>query len=96
MRTDASVTNGDPGLGEPSRECPTVAQLVELLQTAYPINWEQLLRNRLDALGVADPADLRGPAETTATIVSDAGGPCSSIQDGTCRRGCRGPPFRRR
>jgi hypothetical protein len=38
---------------------------------------------------------LRRPAETTATIFSDAGGPCSSIQDGTCRRGCREPPFRR-
>jgi hypothetical protein len=38
---------------------------------------------------------LRRPAETTATIVSDAGGPCSSIQDGRCGRGCRGPPFRR-
>jgi hypothetical protein len=65
MRTDASVTNGDPGLGEPSRECPTAAQLVELLQTAYPINWEQLLRKRLDALGVADPADLT-PAKLAA------------------------------
>jgi transposase len=39
---------------------------------------------------------LRRPAETTATIFSDAGGPCSSIQDGTCRRGCREPPFRPR
>jgi hypothetical protein len=58
MRTDASVTDGDRGLGEPSRECPTAAQLVELLQTAYPITWEQLLRKRLGALGVAEPADL--------------------------------------
>ena len=58
MRTDASVTNDDPGLGGASRECPTAAQLVELFQTAHPINWEQLLRKRLDALGVADPADL--------------------------------------
>jgi hypothetical protein len=58
MRTDATVINGDPGLREPSRECLTMAQLVELLQTTYPINWEQLLRKRLDALGVADPADL--------------------------------------
>jgi hypothetical protein len=58
MRADATVINGDPGLREPSRECPTAAQLVELLQTACPINWEQLLRKRLDALGVADPADL--------------------------------------
>jgi uncharacterized protein len=39
---------------------------------------------------------LRGPAETTATVFSDAGGPCSSIQDGTRRRGCRERRFRRR
>src|ERR1700681_4325601 len=39
---------------------------------------------------------LRRPAEITATIFSDAGGRCSSIQDGTCRRGCRELPFRRR
>jgi hypothetical protein len=39
---------------------------------------------------------LRRPAKTTATIVSDAGGRCSSIQDGRCRRGCRGLPFPRR
>jgi hypothetical protein len=58
MRTDASVKNGDPGLREPSRECPTAAQLVELLQTAYPLIWEQLLQKRLGARGVADPADL--------------------------------------
>jgi hypothetical protein len=58
MRTDASVTNDDPGLGGGSRECPTAAELVELLQTAYPINWEQHLRKRLDTFGVADPADL--------------------------------------
>jgi hypothetical protein len=58
MRTDASVINGDPGLLEPSRECPTAAQLVELLQTANPINWKQLLQNRLSAHGVTDPADL--------------------------------------
>jgi hypothetical protein len=31
---------------------------VELLQTAYPINWQQLLRKRLDGIGVTDPADL--------------------------------------
>src|SRR5260370_1312365 len=58
MRTDNIVTNGDPGLGGASRECQTAAQLVELLQTAYPITWEQLLRKRLGALGVAEPADL--------------------------------------
>ena len=39
---------------------------------------------------------LRGPAKITATSFSDAGGPCSSIQDGTGRRGCREPPFRHR
>jgi integrase/recombinase XerD len=39
---------------------------------------------------------LSGPAKITATIFSDAGGWCSSIQDGTCGRGCRGLPFRRR
>jgi hypothetical protein len=46
MRTDPSVTNGDP-LGGPSQEGLTVTQLLKLLQTAYPINWEQLLRKRL-------------------------------------------------
>jgi hypothetical protein len=35
-----------------------VAQLVELLRTACPINGEQLLRKRLGSLGVTDPADL--------------------------------------
>src|ERR1700730_108803 len=39
---------------------------------------------------------LSRPAKITATIFSDAGGWCSSIQDGTCGRGCRGLPFRRR
>ena len=33
----------------------TVAHVVELLQTAYPKTWKQLLRNRL---GATDPADL--------------------------------------
>ena len=58
MRTDASITNDDPALDEALREGPTVAQLVELLQTAYPINWQQLLRHRLDAFGISDLADL--------------------------------------
>jgi hypothetical protein len=58
MRTDVSVTGGDPGGSEPSRECPTAAQLVELLQTAYPLNWEQLLPKRLGALGVAEVNEL--------------------------------------
>jgi hypothetical protein len=48
----------DSSLGEPSRECPTAAQLVELFQAAYRINWAQLLGQRLCTLGVADPADL--------------------------------------
>jgi hypothetical protein len=39
---------------------------------------------------------ISGPAKITATIFSDAGGWCSSIRDGTCGRGCRGLPFRRR
>ena len=58
MRTDANVANGDPGNGGLSRESPTVAQLVELFQAAYPITWEQLLPKRLAALGVAHPDDL--------------------------------------
>ena len=58
MRTDANVTDGDPGKGGLSRESPTVAQLVELFQAAYPITWEQLLPKRLGALGVAHPDDL--------------------------------------
>src|SRR5580765_2852255 len=40
--------------------------------------------------------DLREPAESISTIFSDVGCPCSSIQDGTCRRGFREPTFRRR
>ena len=58
MRTDANVADGDPGKGGLSRESPTVAQLVELFQAAYPITWEQLLPKRLAALGVAHPNDL--------------------------------------
>jgi hypothetical protein len=58
MRTDASITNDNPALDGALREGPTSAQLVELLQTAYPINWEQLLRHRLDAFGISDLADL--------------------------------------
>ena len=58
MRTDARVTNSDPGPGGPSQAGPSVAQLLELLQTAYPVNWEQLLRKRLAALGVTSPFDL--------------------------------------
>jgi len=41
------------------RQGPTVAHVVQLLQTAYPKAWEQHLRNRL---GATDPADLT-PAE---------------------------------
>jgi hypothetical protein len=58
MRTDASITNDNPALDGALREGPTVAQLVELFQTAYPINWEQLLRARLGAFGISDLADL--------------------------------------
>ena len=58
LRTDGSVISGDPRLGEPSREGPTVAQLVALFLTAHPINGEQLLDRRLVSLGVTDPADL--------------------------------------
>ena len=58
MRTDASITNDNPALDGALREGPTVDQLVELLQTAHPINGEQLLRARLDAFGITDPADL--------------------------------------
>src|SRR5438105_14900857 len=58
MRTDASITNDNPALDGALREGPTGAQLVELLQTAYPINWEQLLRKRLDVFGISDLADL--------------------------------------
>ncbi len=58
LRTDGSVISGDPRLGEPSREGPTVAQLVELFLTAHPINGEQRLHRCLGSLGVTDPADL--------------------------------------
>ena len=62
----------DSSLGEPSRECPTAAQLVELFQTAYPITWEQLLCQRLRTLGVADPTDLP-PAKLAEFRVPDRG-----------------------
>ena len=39
---------------------------------------------------------VRRPAKMTATVLSVADAPCSSIQDGTCRRGCRGQPSRHR
>jgi hypothetical protein len=58
MRADASITNDNPAQDGALREAPTVAQLVELLQTAHPINWEQLLRARLDAFGISHLADL--------------------------------------
>ncbi len=58
MDTDANVANGDLGKGGLSRECPTVAQLVELFRAAQPITWEQLLPKRLATLGVARPEDL--------------------------------------
>jgi hypothetical protein len=54
MRTD----DGHPDLREPAPECPTAAQLVQLLQTAYPVNWQQLLHARLGAYGITDPAEL--------------------------------------
>lgn len=50
MRTDASV--GDNVLGTEGD------LLLELLQTAFPKNWEQHLRNLLATLGVTDRADL--------------------------------------
>jgi hypothetical protein len=50
-RIESTPETDNPALDGALREGPTVAQLVELLQTAYPINWEQLLRNRLGALG---------------------------------------------
>ena len=60
----------------------------------------QDMRDRLAALdgamGLVEDDGLRRPAKITATISSAAGGPCSSIQDETCRRGCRGLPSRRR
>jgi hypothetical protein len=50
MRTDAPIANGDP-----ATHCWTAAELVELYRKADPINWEQLLRERLRALGATDP-----------------------------------------
>ncbi len=58
MCTKGGVISADPGLGGPSREGPTVPQLVELFQTAHPISWEQLLPKHLGSLGVTDLADL--------------------------------------
>jgi hypothetical protein len=50
MHTDAPIANGDPAM-----HCWTAAELVELYRKADPINWEQLLRERLRALGATDP-----------------------------------------
>jgi hypothetical protein len=63
MRKDASINNRQTALGSLSREAPTATQLVELLQAAYPINWEQLLAKRLGVIGVTDPVDLITPAQ---------------------------------
>ncbi|HEX3822420.1 MAG TPA: hypothetical protein VHW45_18965 [Candidatus Sulfotelmatobacter sp.] len=58
MRIDTSFANSGPSLDEPSQECPTAGQLVDLFQTANQVNWEQRLPKLLGGLGVAHAADL--------------------------------------
>jgi hypothetical protein len=53
MRNDAIVANGDPATHR-----WTAAELVEVYRIANPRNWEQLLRERLSALGATDLTKL--------------------------------------
>ena len=59
MRTDANVASGDSKLAALMQQGVTVAHIVQLLQTAFPIRWQQHLHNRL---GATRPTDLT-PAE---------------------------------
>ena len=47
MRMDTPVANGDPTLAALIPEGVTLAHIIALFQTAYPVNGEQLLRARL-------------------------------------------------
>ena len=58
MRMDAPVANGDPTLAGLLPEGVTLAHIIALFQTAYPVNGVQLLRARL---GATHPANLAPP-----------------------------------
>ena len=58
MRMDTPVANGDPTLAALIPEGVTLAHIIALFQTAYPVNGVQLLRKRL---GATRPADLAPP-----------------------------------
>jgi len=58
MRMDTPVANGDPTLAALIPEGVTLAHIIALFLTAYPINGVQLLRARL---GATNPANLAPP-----------------------------------
>src|SRR5579863_1532889 len=58
MRMDTPVANADPTLAELIPEGVTLANIIALFQTAYPVNGVQLLRARL---GATHPANLAPP-----------------------------------
>jgi Helix-turn-helix domain len=61
MRMDTPVANGDPTLAALIPDGVTLAHIIGLFQTAYPINWERLLRLRLNTLHATHPANLAPP-----------------------------------
>jgi len=58
MRMDTPVANGDPTLAALIPEGVTLAHIIALFQTAYPVNGVQLLRARL---GATNPTNLAPP-----------------------------------
>ena len=58
MRMDTPLANGDPTLAALVPEGVTLAHIIALFQTAYPVNGEQLLRARL---GATRPTNLAPP-----------------------------------
>ncbi len=58
MRMDTPVANGDPTLAALLPEGVTLAHIIALFQTAYPVNGVQLLRARL---GATNPTNLAPP-----------------------------------
>ena len=59
MRMDTPVANGDPTLAALIPEGVTLAHIIALFQTAYPVNGVQLLRARL---GATHPTNLAPPS----------------------------------
>ncbi|HEX4043611.1 MAG TPA: hypothetical protein VHY10_18080, partial [Xanthobacteraceae bacterium] len=58
MRMDTPVANSDPIVAGLLPEGVTLAYIIALFQTAYPVNGEQLLSARL---GATHPANLAPP-----------------------------------